>query len=545
MTQFIARYRRLARDQEVCVYRIAIDVGETCSSFVADLQQGGAAFVRVPSIAVEPISSIASGLSSLAKELQLTFEDLLNQTASIVVSPLAESKSLQRFLLDAGYLGEVLRMHSDGSVVNAMDCKKYEVNKISAGAAGGVVGAQIAARSAGAETLISFEMGETRTHLAVIAQGALPLTYNTTAYGEQTASPVIEVLTLEVGANAAAYLDSGGILRVGTSHLSTGLSAGADAQAGPALSDAGIVLGIQNSNSLVTEASDEERKTARERVGGLAAALGVGLEEAAKGMLQVVQTRIAEAIHLMAVRQGTDLKQSVLFAFGTAAGLHATAVARALAIKRVLFPLPAAVYSAWGMSQSGLRHEVVEPVAASLTDDMEEELCGLYLALEGEARQALTQKFDGSVEVEFAADMHFSGQNALIRVPFDAADLRATGFIEHLERKFRQCYAKRYTCNIDNEEVIVAQARVAAIGKLPEPTEVLPLGVMEQDLAKRRRVFLDGEWRELDLHGADQLASDQHLQGPALIALPGARLLLGNNDRSRRAAWGVCDIDVR
>lgn len=527
------------------MYRIAIDVGETCSSFVADLQQGGAAFVRVPSIAVEPISSIASGLSSLAKELQLTFEDLLNQTASIVVSPLAESKSLQRFLLDAGYLGEVLRMHSDGSVVNAMDCKKYEVNKISAGAAGGVVGAQIAARSAGAETLISFEMGETRTHLAVIAQGALPLTYNTTAYGEQTASPVIEVLTLEVGANAAAYLDSGGILRVGTSHLSTGLSAGADAQAGPALSDAGIVLGIQNSNSLVTEASDEERKTARERVGGLAAALGVGLEEAAKGMLQVVQTRIAEAIHLMAVRQGTDLKQSVLFAFGTAAGLHATAVARALAIKRVLFPLPAAVYSAWGMSQSGLRHEVVEPVAASLTDDMEEELCGLYLALEGEARQALTQKFDGSVEVEFAADMHFSGQNALIRVPFDAADLRATGFIEHLERKFRQCYAKRYTCNIDNEEVIVAQARVAAIGKLPEPTEVLPLGVMEQDLAKRRRVFLDGEWRELDLHGADQLASDQHLQGPALIALPGARLLLGNNDRSRRAAWGVCDIDVR
>src|SRR5262249_59520382 len=80
---------------------------------------------------------------------------------------------------------------------------------------------------------------------------------------------------------------------------------------------------------------------------------------AAIGIHQIVNTQMAEGIRLVSVRRGVDPRRFTLLAFGGAAGLHVTDVARRLEIRRVVLPRLAAVLSAWGMLTTDLRCELV------------------------------------------------------------------------------------------------------------------------------------------------------------------------------------------
>ena len=117
--------------------------------------------------------------------------------------------------------------------------------------------------------------------------------------------------------------------------------------------------------------------------------LGVSRLTAARGIHEVVNTRMADGIRLVSVRRGIDPRRFSLLAFGGAAGLHVSDVARRLGIGRVVAPRLAAVLSAWGMLATDLRCELARTHIGGAQGITAGALRRLFAGMEQEGKRRL------------------------------------------------------------------------------------------------------------------------------------------------------------
>ncbi len=141
----------------------------------------------------------------------------------------------------------------------------------------------------------------------------------------------------------------------------------------------------------------------------MAADLGTDLLLAAEGISKVVNTNMAEGIRIVSVRRGVDPRRFTLVAFGGAAGLHVTEMARLLEIRRVVVPTVAAVLSAWGMLATDLRYELVRSHVSEVARTTPAALRKIFAAMEDEGRARLSS-FSGPVHVRRSLDMRYGEQ---------------------------------------------------------------------------------------------------------------------------------------
>src|SRR5207245_9812132 len=125
------------------------------------------------------------------------------------------------------------------------------------------------------------------------------------------------------------------------------------------VTDANGVLGSLDPAKCLGPRPRLDAARAETAVAALASRLGTLPVAAAEGIQRVVNTNMAEGIRIVSVRRGADPRRFALLAFGGAAGLHITEVARMLEISRVVVPPVAAVLSAWGMLATDLRQQLV------------------------------------------------------------------------------------------------------------------------------------------------------------------------------------------
>ena len=203
-------------------------------------------------------------------------------------------------------------------------------------------------------------MGGTSTDIALLQQGEAQLTGEKQVGIAKVSLPALDIHTLGAGGGSIARV-AGKILHVGPE------SAGADP--GPAcygkggtaatVTDANVVLGFLDPENFLGGRIELDAAAAHAAVAGIARQLGTSAIAAAEGISKVVNTNMAEGIRIVSVRRGVDPRRFTLVAFGGAAGLHVTEVARLLEIRRVVVPNVAAVLSAWGMLATDLRYELV------------------------------------------------------------------------------------------------------------------------------------------------------------------------------------------
>ena len=246
----------------------------------------------------------------------------------------------------------------------------------------------------------------------------------------RVALPALDIHTLGAGGGSIARVDAGGILHVGPE------SAGADpgpacygrGGTAPTVTDANLVRGLLDPGNFLGGRIAARRRAPRRRaVETIAKALGTDALTAAEGITQVVNTNMAEGIKLVSVRRGVDPRGFTLVAFGGAAGLHVTEVARLLEIRRVIVPSVAAVLSAWGMLATDLRYEMVRSHVSEVARlDAGRGSRRLFAALEAEGRRRLG-RFDGTVDVRRSLDMRYGEQIFEITVSLDGVDLDRAG----------------------------------------------------------------------------------------------------------------------
>jgi N-methylhydantoinase A len=453
---------------------------------------------------------------------------------------------LAQRLQSAGYRRDVLIMQSHGGVAPLADAARLAAGAILSGPAGGIAGCRYCARLLGEDNLICFDMGGTSTDIAVIEAGEPFLTGDKSVGGLKVALPSLDIHTLGAGGGSIAYADLGGILHVGPQ------SAGADpgpacyAKGGTAatVTDANLLLGYLDPGHFLGGRRQLDSHAALTAVEGIAGPLGITTIAAAEGIHRVVNANMAEGIRLVSARQGVDPRRFTLLAFGGAAGLHITDVARQLDIARVVVPRVAAVLSAWGMLATDLRYELVRTHIGEVQRVGSEALRRLFADMEASGRTRLAPVFSGPVLVRRAADMRYGEQIFEITVPLDEVDIDALDLLEQVIERFHRRHEELYTYSAPDQEVVLVNLRLAVVGELPLlPAEpILDTGGMAAPDG-RRRIYL-GTWLDVPVYELDTLRPGDEVEGPAIFESATTTVLARPRDHVRVTQHGWLDIQV-
>jgi N-methylhydantoinase A len=423
------------------------------------------------------------------------------------------------------YLGEVERvaggavrvMQSSGGILSARRAAREPVRTILSGPAGGVLGAQYVAELAGFGDVISLDMGGTSTDVSLVSR-ALRTTSEATVAGLPVAVPMLDIHTVGAGGGSIARFDRGGALRVGPE------SAGADPGPicygrgeQPTVTDAHLVLGrLPPQGFLGGEFRLDERRTREylKRFLRRAPLALRSLEKFAQGVLEVANATMEKAIRVISLERGYDPRDYTLVAFGGAGGLHASELAEALAIPRVLIPKFPGALSALGI----LRADVVRdfsrtirlPVASLAT--ARGALQRIFAALERRGRADLRGEGFSAAELrlERLLEMRYIGQAYELAVPAGG------DFVAAFHRAHQQRYG--YAEPGRPVEIVTVRLRVAGRTAKPELPRSRPAGRSPQAaLSGEQRLYYRGRVVSAAIYDRARLRAGQRFAGPAIV----------------------------
>jgi N-methylhydantoinase A len=444
----------------------------------------------------------------------------------------------------AGFHGTLFVILSHGGVAPVAEAARLAAGTALSGPAGGVAAGLALAEAGLGKSLVTFDVGGTSTDVALIAEGEAALGRGREVGGERIALESLDILTLGAGGGSIAHVGPGGMMRVGPRSAGAVPGPACYGAGGtePAVTDANLVLGYLDPARFLGGRRALDAGAAATAVERLGATLGLGRMDCAAGIHALANVAMAEGIRVATVRRGVDPRGFCLLAFGGAAGLHASAVARDLGMRRVAVPLLAAGLSAWGMLQTDLRTEVSQSLVGAAGLPEEAALRSLFGGLEAAARARMAGWMREAPGIRRSADMRYGEQVFEVSVPLDHVDWDVPELRGELAKSFHARHEALFTYALRGEEVVLVTARVAAVGRLParvapllpEAPPATPLGT--------RRVFLAGAWQEAPVWGFATLAPGQAVPGPAIVESDTTTVLLLPGDVARLDARGWLEV---
>lgn len=460
------------------------------------------------------------------------WERFTTTCASAALSPV-----MDRYLenLAAGLAPAALRvMDSAGAAVPWQRLSCRAVNTILSGPAGGVVAA--AARCGSGEA-IAFDMGGTSTDVCLVGKDQeVGRSRNSVIGGVPLSVPLLDVHTVGAGGGSLAWVDSGGALRVGPRSAGADPGPAAYRRGGtePTVTDAHVVLGRLPADLQLGGELSLDRDAASVAMMGLARQLNMTAEEAALGIIEVVDAEMERALRRVSQQRGVDPRGMTLVCFGGAGGLHAVSLARSCGFREIRLPAAAGVLSAIGMLEAPWTEELEQVLLQPLTSDAGDQFQSIEEQLVTEVRARIT---------EAGGD----GDRAQVRTTLRARHVGQAHDLEYLpgdspQQQFRDLYQQRYGYRMPERQIEAVAMRVSAtlpaeaVANVPEEIKGDPgiVSVIADSSGEEKRV-------PRVYHGS--LACQEPLEGPALIISTTTTLWLPQGSRVRAEQDGTLVID--
>src|SRR5437762_9607579 len=412
--------------------------------------------------------SLSSEVLPQIKEFERVSTTLVNAYVGPVLSRYLER--LEARLAEAGYRGPTLIIQSHGGVAPIAEAGRLAAGAVLSGPAGGVAGSVYAARLAGEPNLIPFDMGGTSTDICLVVDGQAALVMDRRVAGHKIALNSLDIASIGAGGGSIARVDAGGIVHVGPESAGAMPGPACYGQGGaePTVTDANLVLGYLDPENFLGGERRLDPGSAERAVDKVAGALGIDRLAAARGIHRVINTNMAEGVRLVSVRRGVDPRRFALFAFGGAAGLHATDIARQLGLVRVIVPRVASVLAAWGMLATDLRFELSRTHIGDAKVLDGAAVKHLFDEMEAEGLARLRASFAGPARAARSVDMRYGEQVFEITVPLDDVNWNAADPLPQIVERFHRRHEALYTYSMPDQEAVLAHARVAVSGILEE-----------------------------------------------------------------------------
>jgi N-methylhydantoinase A len=489
--------------------------------------------------------SLSSSVLPQIKEFERASTTIVNAYVGPVLSRYLAR--LEARLGEAGYRGPTLIIQSHGGVAPIAEAGRLAAGAVLSGPAGGVAGSVHTAKLAGVPNLIPFDMGGTSTDICLVVDGEATLVMDRKIGPHRIALNSLDIASIGAGGGSIAHVDAGGILHVGPESAGAAPGPACYGQGGAAatVTDANLVLGYLDPGRFLGGDRRLDKQAAETALDRVAGALGVTRLQAAHGIHRIVNTNMAEGVRLVSVRRGVDPRRFALFAFGGAAGLHATDIARQLGLAKVLVPRVAAVLSAWGMLATDLRFEVSKSHIGDTAALDGAAVKQLFAAMEEEGLARLRASFAGPVRVGRAVDMRYGEQVFEIAVPLDDVDWSTADPLPQIVERFHRRHEALYTYAMPEQESVLVNARVTVSGILEElPREPnLPAATPAPPVATRS-IYLDTGPAEAPVYDFDALAPGQKIAGPAIVESAMTTVLLRPGDSAAVTELGWLEIEL-
>ena len=479
---------------------------------------------------------------SLSSEVAPEFREYFRASTTVInagVRPIVERylSNIEDRLRDAGLEGELLIMQSSGGVLTFEAAGTKPVFMVESGPAAGVIVSAYLGQVLRFDNILSFDMGGTTAKTGLIEHGTPMITkeyeVGTAAGAERGAkgagypirTPVIDLVEIGAGGGSIAWVDSGGMLRVGPQ------SAGADpapvsyGQGGsePTITDANLVLHrLDSDHFLGGEMRLDEDAAYRAIKEKCADPLGLDVIEVALGIVEIANTAMANALRRISVQRGHDPRDFVLVAFGGAGPVHANRLAAELEIPTLLVPMSPGTTSAMGLLVTDLKHDY-STTLIQRTDRLDVEMINrLFGEMEERGKKALlTEGMEhSSIGFERQVDMRYVGQS--YELPIPVGENKVEDALERMLRRFHEEHERAYGFAASDEPVEFVTLRHTAVGSIAKPKlRELPERSGDVNAARRtvRQVYFAETGGFVDCPSYDryQLAAGGVIEGPAIV----------------------------
>jgi N-methylhydantoinase A len=435
-------------------------------------------------------------------------------------------------------------MQSSGGSISAAAAADEPVRTILSGPAGGVVGALRAARSAGLENIVTFDMGGTSTDVALCDRAELRMTNEALVAGLPVAVSVMDIHTVGAGGGSIARVDEGGSLRVGPE------SAGADPGPAcygksmlPTVTDAHLVLGHFGGTGLLGGEFPLDEPRASEAISILAAAMSkaagrkVSITDAAQGVISVVNTNMERALRSISVERGYDPREFTLLPFGGAGGLHAVDLASALRIPRVIAPTAAGALSAIGVVTADVVKDLSRTVMLEVASGIDKKLETAFRELEQAAGSALRKEGFSESEQrrERSLAARYKGQSFELNIE------SPKGGAGRIAASFHRAHRARYGYAQESDVVEIVSTKLRSIGivkKFKQPhISSTRAGVWAKPHASGVAYF-DGTKHSIGIYLRDDLRTGMKLRTPCIVTEYSATTVIPSEAQASIDSYG-------
>ncbi len=451
------------------------------------------------------------------------------RTSTTVLNAYVGPKMAEYFDHLNGRIGELgisvepMTFHSNGGLLPIATAKRLPVATCLSGPAAGVVGAAVVGTASGVPDLITFDVGGTSTDVSLVSGGRPKFTSSRTVAGHPVKLPMIDIHVIGAGGGSIARVDEAGALKVGPESAGAVPGPVAYNLGGelPTLTDANICLNRLNPVALLDGRMKVDRAAALAAIETrIARPLGIGVEQAAYGIIQVAAANMSRAIRAVTTEQGYDVADLTLFAFGGAGPLHAADVGRECGIGRIMVPQEPGTMCARGALLSDVSLDFVRTQLAPATPENWSKACRDLgdMIVEGD-RWLAAEKIDKAMRhFNLAIDAHYDGQSHEMRVPLDALDENA---LDAFLARFAQAHQAGYGYDIPGQGVVIVSCRLQAVGTVVKHIVPSYAGGTSLKAAEKgtREVYYgphDG-WRPTRIYRRAGLPVGETIAGPAII----------------------------
>ncbi|MFO0996366.1 MAG: hydantoinase/oxoprolinase family protein [Alphaproteobacteria bacterium] len=494
--------------------------------------------------------TISSDVSPEFREYERTATTVMNAYVMPKIHHLAAR--LEDLLSELGCAVGLRIIQSNGGLMNAETARKFPVNTLLSGPAGGVVGAAGVAKAAGVDKIIAMDMGGTSLDISLVEGGRVTLSSEGRLAGFPVKVPQVNVHTIGAGGGSIARVVLGA-LKVGPESAGAAPGPACYGRGGvePTSTDAAVVLGYIDPGYFVGGEMgldvDAAKRAIRTRVGE---PLGLSDADAAMAIVEVQVANMVTGIREVSVAKGHDPREFALLPFGGAGSLYAGLIAEDLKMRRIFVPIEPSVLSAFGMLLTDVKYtrsrtRLLEPGEATA-----KEIARIFASLDKELTSALkAEGFTGrQVRLERSCDMRYKGQAYEINVPVPAGTVTREK-ARALAARFHAAHHAAYGQSSPGEAVEIVNFRATGTG-LVRKADIKPRDGKGGRTAPKpkgtRRAYFGGAhgWQSCKVYERASLARGIRLTGPAIVEEPGATIVVVPGHRLGIDRFGNMLIDV-